>query len=157
MVGEDRCMTEDEARTTYDRFLARDLPKAMWTHEAHLAVCWLALSRCGPVVALDVLREAIRSYNVATGGANTSTSGYHETLTRYFVEEVGRFSSLNDVLGAASCARQAPLGLWSSELLFSSKARQEWVAPDLHAAASVAAGSVYSGSVEAGSVEARSV
>ncbi|MEM1334580.1 MAG: hypothetical protein AAGG08_14095, partial [Actinomycetota bacterium] len=79
------------------------------------------------------LRVAIRSYNEATGVENTATSGYHETITRYFVQAVAalRADDLATVLGARSCERGAPLRHWSRPILFGPAARARWVEPDL--------------------------
>jgi hypothetical protein len=66
-------------------FLARTLPKSAWTHVAHLRVGLWHVRRLGETGALTALRSAISSYNEAVGTANTDTSGYHETLTIFYV------------------------------------------------------------------------
>ena len=66
-------------------FIARTLPKNEWTHQAHLRVgLWHAL-QYPDAAALDLLRARISAYNEATGVANTAQSGYHETITRFYV------------------------------------------------------------------------
>jgi hypothetical protein len=63
--------------------IARTLPKSEWTHEAHLrAGLWHAVHH-PDAIALNLLRERIRAYNESTGVANTASSGYHETTTRF--------------------------------------------------------------------------
>lgn len=126
-------MTDDELRDLVVAFEARTLPRSEWTHEAHLAVCWHTVRRLGRVGALDHLRLAIAAFNEATGGSNTTTSGYHETLTRYYVEAVADLAGhgLDDVLRHPSCTRDAPLRLWTRERLLSTEARTGWVPPDL--------------------------
>ncbi len=113
--------------------LDRTLPKPEWTHEAHVAACWAAVRRHGVDGALSLLREGIRRYNEATGVANTPTSGYHETITRYYVAAVGRIAErpFPDVVADPSVGRDGPLAHWSRETLFTPAARADWVEPDL--------------------------
>ncbi len=126
-------MTEDEAIRLIEDFEHLRLPKPQWTHEAHVVVCRATLQRMGPADALDHLRRAIRAYNETTGVANTDTSGYHETLTAYYVGAVDAASptSLDELVAHPACARTAPLRHWSRARLFSVEARRAWAAPDL--------------------------
>ena len=126
-------MDEHDAARLVEDFNCLRLPKARWTHEAHLVVCQATLRRFDPVAALDHLRQAIRTYNVATGGANTDTGGYHETLTAYYVWAVHALGpvSLDELVSHPACAREAPASHWSRERLFSVAARRAWVPPDL--------------------------
>lgn len=122
-------------------FLNRSLPKAAWTHAAHLQVALWHLRRYTPEQTLTRLREAIRAYNEATGVVNGPDSGYHESITRFYVEAVARFVAGTDPgrsidaqaadLVAALGARDLPLRHWSRERLFSVEARRVWVEPDL--------------------------
>jgi len=123
-------------------FEACSLPKAEWTHRAHLTVALWYLSRMPAEEALERVRDGIRRYNVATGGANTETSGYHETITRFYVWLVGHFvreecRSQQDLVERANRlfdrygARDLPLRHWSEARLMSPQARAGWVDPDL--------------------------
>lgn len=125
--------------------LARSLPKAEWTHEAHLAAClWLLLERPEILPERD-LPQIIRSYNEAVGGVNDDTQGYHETLTQLYIKGTRQFlagHSGDDLLGAVNALlasplapRDWPLSFYSRELLFSVPARRGWVEPDLAALA----------------------
>jgi hypothetical protein len=129
--------TERIARALIDR----SLPKVEWTHHAHLrAGLWHVLEH-GPVLALDLLRERITAYNESVGTANTDSSGYHETLTRFYVVVIDRFLStvardqeldrLAAQLLAASGDRRLPMHHYSEQRLFSPVARRSWVEPDL--------------------------
>jgi hypothetical protein len=66
-----------------DEFLAAfegcSLPRAEWTHTAHVRMAWLYLTRLPIETALDRVRAGIRRYNASVGSA-----GYHETLTVAF-------------------------------------------------------------------------
>lgn len=128
--------TERLARAMIDH----TLPKAEWTHEAHLRVgLWHVLEH-GEAEALDLLRERIRSYNEATGGTNTATAGYHETITRFYVRVIARFvataerevalDTLADQLIARHGRADLPLVHYSAERLFGTEARARWVEPD---------------------------
>jgi hypothetical protein len=121
-------------------FLDGTLPKAAWTHEAHLRVGVWHLLRYPPSDALDQLREGIRRYNDATGTANSAHAGYHETITRFYVGVIGGFlvaadrsrpaDELADDLVAQLGDRALPLRHWSAERLMSPEARLGWVEPD---------------------------
>ena len=119
-------------RSTFDEFCDLTLPKAEWTHEAHLVVCHAALGSRTPLETVDFLRKAIRAYNNVTGVENTTTSGYHETLTRYYVGAVASLGSVPraEVVAAARCATTAPLDYWTPTVLFAPTARAGWVHPD---------------------------
>ena len=94
-----------------------------------------------PGEALDLLRERIRLYNESTGVANTPTSGYHETITRFYVGLIADYLAAGDLrrpidelaagLLATMGERDLPLRYYSRERLFSSEARLGWLAPDL--------------------------
>ena len=84
-----RFFADDAAvRHVGEGLLARTLPKAEWTHEAHLAAClWLLTERPD----LDVERSLpgiISAYNEAVGGVNDATQGYHHTITLTYVAAV---------------------------------------------------------------------
>jgi len=114
-------------------FRARTLPKLEWTHEAHLAVCWAALQALTVPEALDDLRVAIRAYNDSVGTVNSETSGYHETITRYYVGAIAHVgaSGAEALLAHPLCGRTAALDFWSKDRLMSVEARRERVEPDL--------------------------
>jgi len=67
------------------------LPKLEWTHHAHLRAGLWHVLEYGPVAALDLLRQRISVYNESVGTANTDSSGYHETLTRFYVVVIDQF------------------------------------------------------------------
>ena len=122
--------------------LAATLPRAAWTHEAHLAACsWLVRDRAN----IDIERELpgiISAYNVASGGVNDDTQGYHETITQVYIAGVRAYlaevatdlplyEAVNRLLLSPRGTRDLPLRFYSKELLFSAQARRTFVAPDL--------------------------
>ncbi|QEA17622.1 hypothetical protein FRF71_14800 [Novosphingobium ginsenosidimutans] len=117
------------------------LPRAEWTHEAHLAAClWLLTERPDILPERD-LPAIIRRYNESVGGVNDDTQGYHETLTQLYIRGVRRFLTdsradglaerVNALLSSAVGAREWPLRFYSREVLFSVAARRGWIAPEL--------------------------
>ena len=125
------------------QFLAATLPRAQWTHQAHLRVGAWHVDRFGAAEALPRLRQAIRRLNDAHGTANTPTGGYHETVTAAYVTLIEAFFSatsdagepLDDrverLLAGPLADRAVLLRFWSRETLMSPAARAAWVAPDL--------------------------
>ena len=116
---------------------ASTLPKPRWTHAAHFAAAlWLL-----EIGAEDTMPALIRSYNEATGVANTDTRGYHETITQASLRAGRRFRAarmhlplfqvLNELLASPLGVSGWPLAYWSRERLFSAEARRNWVEPDL--------------------------
>jgi len=117
-------------------FADRTLPAHHFTHDAHLTVCHHSICRVGRDATFDHFRWAIRAFNTAKGTANTDTSGYHETLTRYYIGTVAHLIALGrddlpSILVDPACARDAPLKHWSRRLLMSVEARRSWTDPDL--------------------------
>lgn len=125
-----------------DGFLDHTLPKAEWTHAAHFAATvWLMRRR--PALDLpSAMPDLIRAYNVAVGGRNTDTEGYHETITQASLAAAAAFLArrrADEPLHRVTAALMAsPLGtpdwllaFWSRERLFSVEARRTWVEPDL--------------------------
>lgn len=126
-------------------FIMQTLPKAEWTHQAHLRVgLWHALRFPDPA-ALDLLRTRIRAYNESTGGVNNEFAGYHETITRFYVHILRAFLESADVrrpvdelaqeLIERFGDRDLPLLYYTRERLFTVEARLGWVTPDLQALA----------------------
>ena len=127
-----------------ERFLATQLPKEEWTHEAHLATTtWLLLKR--PDIDVDSeFPGLIRRYNESVGGVNSDTEGYHETITRVYLSGVRLFLSeadraeplhelVNELLLSPMARRDWPLRFYSRAHLLSVAARRNFVPPDLAA------------------------
>ncbi|MCU1364485.1 MAG: hypothetical protein JWN39_124 [Ilumatobacteraceae bacterium] len=115
--------------------LDRTLPKAEWTHEGHVLACLSIVSSMGAVRALEAIRAAIPPYNEATGVANTTTGGYHDTITVYYVWAVDRLlaagATPTQVLADPLASRTAPLEWWDRGTLMSSQARAAWLPPSI--------------------------
>ena len=86
--------------------VARTLPRAEWTHEAHLAATTYLLTRRPDIDLDDELPGIIRRYNESVGGVNDDTQGYHETITRAFLHGVRLFLAESRPRRAAARAGQ---------------------------------------------------
>lgn len=119
----------------------RTLPRAEWTHEAHLAACACLLLEYPDFVPTRDMPGTISAYNVAVGGVNDATRGYHETITQFAIRSVSAHLAddadgtlverVNRLLASERGRRDYPLGFWSRDRLFSPAARLGWVEPDL--------------------------
>lgn len=117
------------------------LPKAEWTHIAHLKIGTYYVRKLGPEAARSELRQGIRKYNECVGTPNTDTGGYHETITCFYIQGIQHILDACDThLSDDECAavvieqlghKDAPLQYYSRALLFSVAARREWVTPDI--------------------------
>ena len=123
-------------------FLDLSLPEKEWTHGAHWAgAFWLILTRPDISPERD-MPGMIRRFNPAKGGKNTDTAGYHETITQASLivarghiaaqtDDPPLFELCNRLYASRFGKSDWLLQHWSKELLFSVKARREWVAPDI--------------------------
>lgn len=132
---------DSDIRAIGDGLLACTLPRAAWTHEAHLGAClWLLTER--PDVDVDAqIAGIIRRFNESVGGVNDDHQGYHDSITRAYVAGVRLFLSetretelaarVNAMLLSDVGRRDWPMRFYSRDLLFSVPARRGFVEPDL--------------------------
>jgi hypothetical protein len=130
-----------ETERIVHEFIARTLPKAEWTHHAHLRVGTWHVVKYGADAALPLLRERISGYNESVGTINSDDSGYHETVTAFYVKAIAAAIADQDpatpIDGLAALviercgARNFPLRFYSKARLFSVEGRRGWVEPDL--------------------------
>jgi hypothetical protein len=119
------------------------LPRACWTHQAHLTVALWYLLRHDEAKATKLIRARIKRYNKSQGIETTPTGGYHETITLFYIRVIRRFLSaakpdctlvaLANSLVAACGDKNLPLLYYSRERLMSVQARSRWVEPDRNA------------------------
>lgn len=137
-------LSDDAVAHVGEGLLARTLPRAEWTHEAHLAATtYLFLKH--PEIDLDAeLRGIISRYNESVGGVNSDTEGYHDTITRAYLRGIRLFLEeadisrpihdlINELLMSPMGRRDWPLRFWSKDRLMDVEARRGWVEPDLAA------------------------
>lgn len=125
-----------------DAFRSATLPQSAWTHEAHLVVGLWHVRTLGAGCALGELRAGIRRLNDSHGTPNSDTRGYHETITRLYVELLATFHASAPagvafadeaglLLASPLAARDLPTRFYSRERLMSVEARRIWLEPDL--------------------------
>ncbi len=117
------------------------LPRESWTHEAHLAAGLWYVWHLGAEGALVELRQRITRHNISVDIPNTDSSGYHETITRLYLEGIAGLidpetqehfdAALVRVLSSPMINREWPLSFYTRDRLFSAVARREWLCPDL--------------------------
>lgn len=138
-----RLFQEDAAIVAIgEGLLARTLPREAWTHEAHLAACtWIVRDR-PDIAPEDDMAAIISTYNVAVGGVNDDSQGYHETITQIYIAAVKAhlseiksdtplWQSVNTLLLSERGGRELPLKFYSKARLFSVAARRNFIEPDL--------------------------
>ena len=124
------------------RFAAAAIPASEWTHQTHLTIGAWHVARVGAAAAMDRLRAGIRRLNAAHGTIDSDTRGYHETITRAYVQLLDAFlrarpggealdASVGALLASPLAARDVLTRHYSKTLLFSVEARRGWVEPDL--------------------------
>ena len=134
--------TDAEIEHLGEGLLACTATREEWTHEAHLAATVYLLLRRPDIDLDDEIPGIIRRFNESVGGTNSDTEGYHETITRCFLQGVRIFLESADVseplheivnrlLLAPMGRRDWPLRYFSRERLFSVEARRSHIAPDL--------------------------
>jgi hypothetical protein len=90
---------------------------------------------------LGALRVDIRRYNVSQGGENTEDRGYHETITRFWVEIVRDYAAglppglsrtevTNRVVEAFATQRDLFREYYDFDVLASREARANWIPPN---------------------------
>lgn len=126
-------------------FRAKTLPAKEWTHEAHLIAGLWHVANFDYEAALLKMRENIKTYNEASGGQNTDSSGYHESITVFWVWLLNEFWKRNSTdnqsfeevcnvfLTSKYCDRNAAFTFYTREKLLSREARLTFVAPDIQA------------------------
>ena len=123
----------------WDAFDTSTLPEKEWTHLAHLRVAWLFSRRYALDDAHILMRVGIIRLNAFHGLVETTSRGYHETLTRVWLVIVRKL--MVDIESESSHGFVAAAGAWlerdalfrhySRGRLFSVEARAHFVEPDL--------------------------
>jgi hypothetical protein len=132
---------EHEISQVLAKFESCTLPRPMWTHRAHLTIALWYLRNHPMPEATRLIRQGILNLNDSLGIISDRDSGYHETITLFFVglirHHLDQLSQSDSLLAATNSLlakygqKDLPLHYWSKELLMSRQARAQWVNPDL--------------------------
>ena len=117
------------------------LPKKDWTHAAHVAVAGCYVLAYQRPEATTLVRHGILHFNRCHGTANTDHSGYHETLTLFWIARTGEFlagcqpdaSRIDKVRALVECfapRRDLFREYYTFDVVRSVEARRRWVEPD---------------------------
>ncbi len=130
----------EEIETLVKGFNTKTLEKEKWTHEAHLTAATWYLKNYSLDEATNLVRNGIKEYNVTVGGTNTSTSGYHETMTIFWMAAIYFFvnrdtsksllDTCNELLASPLAERTLPFEFYERETILSTEARAAFVKPD---------------------------
>jgi hypothetical protein len=129
--------------TEIDEFLAGfesgTLPKERWTHGAHLLAGACYVHRLGQSSAINHMRTCVRRYNEAVGGKNTATSGYHETITVFWIkvldalllhaQPIARVEFAALAVERFTPQRDLFRRFYHFDVIASTEARAEWIPP----------------------------
>ena len=80
--------TDDDVRALLSAFNDGTLPPSAWNHRAHMTAALSFGRTLPPAAALDAMRAGILRFNDAAGIVSTPDSGYHETITRFYMRAV---------------------------------------------------------------------
>ncbi len=133
--------SKKEIENLITRFEAQKLPKVEWTHEAHLVVAvWYSKYYTAEEEALDLVRDFITQHNTSVGTVNDDNDGYHETITKFWLHLASNYISgktnwsietlCNGFINSNKSSSNYLLTFYSENVLFSVKARHEWVEPN---------------------------
>ena len=134
-------MTPDLIAAEEDVELTRALERGEvanenFRHLSHLHVAWVYLSESSGVdEAAAKMRKTLQKFATSAG----KPEKYHETITLFWVRLLARIraarsrETLRQIVHAHPrlLEKDFPLAYYSSERLFSDKARTSWVEPDL--------------------------
>lgn len=130
---------DDSDRAFLQAFEDCTLPFSQWTHLAHVRVAFLYATRQEPDEALASMRRGIQAYNAATQTPETTTRGYHETITQAFMRLVCAAVRISGQPQSweSFCETQPQLltknvldEYYSKQHLFTVNAKQQFVEPD---------------------------
>ena len=127
-------MTDAEILTLVDRLERCLLGKEEFHHRDHLAVAVAYLYASDLETAIDRMRSSLKRF-----AAHHGVSGlYHETLTRFWLQQVEKYLDRSACLSESVREAREQLNdkklafaYYSRERIESKKARETWLKPDL--------------------------
>ena len=132
----------EEIKTLVDQFVTKTLPAKAWTHNAHLTVGLWYVSKFGKQETASQMPNLIRKYNESLGNVNSDTTGYHETITQYWIwlldcywqqvrEKMSLVNACNYLISSSFGNPSSFLTFYSKPIIFSIDARTTFIEPDL--------------------------
>jgi hypothetical protein len=122
------------------RWQAGRLTKAEWTHGAHVGTAAYFAFDLEREALFERMKVGIIHHNDSVGTANTEDHGYHETLTRFWVETIGAFVRDRSFSTRFEAVRHATERFgqdqdrhrlyYRFDVVRDRRARREWIKPD---------------------------
>ena len=134
--------SEETLAAFLDAFERGAWPKSAWTHAAHVTVAACYALAYPLDDATSRIRQGIQHYNRSVGTINSDHSGYHETLTVFWMAivkaqlaqvpaETPRLETVRAVVEQLGARRDLFKDYYGFDVVKSVEARRSWVAPDL--------------------------
>ena len=137
----DYAISLQQAENLILQFENGTLPKSEWTHEAHLIV-GLKMVLTYKEQAFSEMKKRIIRFNESIGTINSESSGYHETLTVFWLWAIQQFCNEKgitqfDVAAVDELLFYEPLSrrklvedYYSEVILLLPEARRRFIRPD---------------------------
>jgi hypothetical protein len=133
--------TSNDGKDLVESFLHCNLAKEKYTHAAHILSGFYLYCSHGKA-AFDLMEKHIILYNAAVGTVNSDDSGFHKTITFFWMNAIEQFAATMDnpsfsdenirlIYNSALMDKNLPLNFYTREYLFTKKARKEIVEPDM--------------------------
>lgn len=133
--------TIDQIELLAEKFRNQTLLKEEWTHHSHLIVALWFVSKYDFYEAVCRLKSGIIQLNAFHKTENTSSSGYHETLTIFWAKIIHLYISsnqqlplvslVNNFLNSGLSSRSLPFEFYDKNELLSSEYRCIYGEPKL--------------------------
>jgi hypothetical protein len=131
-------MDEEFRTSVVQGFEAGTWPVTEWRHMHHLVIAVQYIRESAD--PMTALRDNIRRYNVSQGTRNTEDSGYHETITRFWLHVITSYmaslppdlSTLDitvRVVDEFTPKRDLFRQYYDFDVVKSKAARAEWIPP----------------------------
>lgn len=132
----------EEAEILVSAFENGSLDKDDWSHEAHL-LAGMKMCLSHKENAYLEMKKRVISYNEAVGTINSDSSGYHDTITMYWIWEIFKFCKKNNItqfdqyavdtllMSEEMADRNTFLAYYQKETILSIAARRNVLEPDL--------------------------
>ena len=132
-------ITEADIDAFIAAFEAGTLPKARWTHAAHILTGACYVHSLGEAAAINRMRDRVSAFNLAVGGQNTPTSGYHETVTVFWIKLLATHLATTETrtdFAHRAVRDLAPIrniyaDFYDFDILTSTEARHTWIEPNI--------------------------
>jgi len=133
--------SEEALERFFAAFFDFSLPRAEWSHGAHVALAAYLLYDSDVPTVLPKVRQALSTYIEACGGRNADDTGYHETLTVFWLKVISRkvreewfdsrLEAVRSMVAVYGEARELATQYYSYDLKSDTLSRKQWVEPDL--------------------------